>query len=857
MRRVNWNKHGSVGVLKSFWILSRALLLVVVALSSSFFCQGVDAAPSSSVGRLQVDVDPTNPRVFHVKVDGTTWLQGRVRPQWFISDTQKEFKLVDSYATPGVDDHWGEYLSRTWEWSTATESSTHSSQPTNTLTLTTDITVYRQRELVIFRQHWPEGLSMSPPNNNNNKLWQESQNNGSPFLASFPTFDVNATRTKQDLSYLAWGDCMAADTQSGDWEGSPEGWPEWDGVTSGVPIVWHDTEGRSLVMSPMQHFFVSGQALVSNVTTPQLQCGVRNTVKTLPSEFTHATILVGGQGIQQTLTTWGNHLLYMGNKTRTDPYQDFVLSHLGYWTDNGAYYYHLDTIPHYNNQEEALKGVKADLIQRQIPVRYFQWDDYWMESKNDIPGITSWTPLPEVFPSGFTDWLQMPLSLYAPMYYKENVWSHDYHWKIDDMKNESAIPLDPNFYKDLFANGTKIGMKMFEQDFLCSINTDTALTNNDVDSGATWMQHMDEAAKAAGVTLQFCMMNACHALHSTLVQTMTNGRATGDNCRGDPFNIRPMGQNGLLFYALGFFPSRDNVWTTDPDTEQKGCNRACVESNALADNAVALLGGGPYGPSDAVGFTSVNVVMRAVRSDGVLVRPSWPLSSLDVTFLTRERGTETPLVWAAHDDYDGVGRWSYIVGINLVKSFSLTPSDLLQRTTTRITDEDNILAVAWNVNLGTGHEDSLKVVRFDSLQQPLELPAAAAKDNDPGATLWAVAPVLPNGMALLGDVSKWATMSTRRFRNVQTTKVTISATVIGSPDEKVSIDYVRASSVTAERTTCDFSTVGSDDCNPKDEFGDTDCFMELSCSSSMGCTCSVKRASPRTGESVEMLRKVS
>ena len=76
-----------------------------------------------------------------------------------------------------------------------------------------------------------------------------------------------------------------------------------------------------------------------------------------------------------------------------------------------------------------------------------------------------------------------------------------------------------------------------------------------------------------------------------------------------------MGQNGLLYYSLGFLPSRDNVWTTGAGVVQPACNREdCIEANAHADNAVAVLAGGPYGPSDAVGMTNRSVVMHGCRS---------------------------------------------------------------------------------------------------------------------------------------------------------------------------------------------------------------------------------------------------
>ena len=82
---------------------------------------------------------------------------------------------------------------------------------------------------------------------------------------------------------------------------------------------------------------------------------------------------------------------------------------------------------------------------------------------------------------------------------------------------------------------------------------------------------------------------------------MSNGRATGDNVRGSSSKIDSMGQNGLLYYPMGFLASRDNVWTTPPDMVQANCTKVqadlssypCFERNRHADNAVAVLSGGP------------------------------------------------------------------------------------------------------------------------------------------------------------------------------------------------------------------------------------------------------------------------
>ena len=62
----------------------------------------------------------------------------------------------------------------------------------------------------------------------------------------------------------------------------------------------------------------------------------------------------------------------------------FFLSSPRYWTDNGAYYYG-DAYGHnltkmaspHANMEEVSLAVKAGLDDQNVPVKYWQWDDWW------------------------------------------------------------------------------------------------------------------------------------------------------------------------------------------------------------------------------------------------------------------------------------------------------------------------------------------------------------------------------------------------------------------------------------------------------------------------------------------------
>ena len=65
----------------------------------------------------------------------------------------------------------------------------------------------------------------------------------------------------------------------------------------------------------------------------------------IPAGYAHPTVLVGAHGgPTPALMAWGDVLLAKTGKTRTNYANhptDLSLTHIGYWTDNGAWYHYL------------------------------------------------------------------------------------------------------------------------------------------------------------------------------------------------------------------------------------------------------------------------------------------------------------------------------------------------------------------------------------------------------------------------------------------------------------------------------------------------------------------------------------
>jgi hypothetical protein len=76
---------------------------------------------------------------------------------------------------------------------------------------------------------------------------------------------------------------------------------------------------------------------------------------------------------------------------------DLATKYLGYWTDNGAFYYYNPLAG--SSYEETLVAVADGLAAAGVPVRYLNLDSWWYSKGLDL-GTKEWAPIPGLFPSG-------------------------------------------------------------------------------------------------------------------------------------------------------------------------------------------------------------------------------------------------------------------------------------------------------------------------------------------------------------------------------------------------------------------------------------------------------------------------
>lgn len=275
-------------------------------------------------------------------------------------------------------------------------------------------------------------------------------------------------------------------------------------------------------------------------------------------------------------------------------------------------------------------------------------------------------------------------------------------------------------------------------------------------TGPRWFKALDAALPlGSGADLQLCMMNPAHALASTTMCSATNGRGTQDHADRSAANGLPLGWSALVLHALGLWPSRDNVWTNSSVDLGVTPESHMTEKMPVLQTAMAVLAGGPYGVADIAGALNKSLVMRSCRTDGVLLRPSWPATAIDASFRVTFDSLDPLYLWAAHSYTCGL-TFVYLLSINLDTPLRVKLADLVPMGGVT----SYVVAEAWH---GIGRGAVARKVLGDSLTLP---PTPQTELYVAGHSLWFVAPVLAGGWAYLGEADKIIKASHRRVTGI-------------------------------------------------------------------------------------------
>ena len=539
------------------------------------------------------------------------------------------------------------------------------------------------------------------------------------------------------------------------------------------PVVMYTDDFDVVVMSPLDHFMAAMQAPVQG----EWRCGFGGLIEKVPAGTVAQTIVVSGKGLNATFLKWGQVIQAWHGHKPVDAYADITLSRLGYWTDNGSYYYYR-TEPGLN-YHQTLLAVKQYADQEKIPYGYFQLDSWWypkaaIEEKSSKyrGGFLLWEPIPEMFPQGldaFQKELGLPLVAHNRYCADQSPYCERYACVFDaGSKKHGAYPTDPKFWDEIMDNAVKYGVKVYEQDWLYTHMAIIPWMRTGLDHAESWYDAMAGAAAKRSITMQLCMASPEFFLQQLKHNNATHARVSHDYKGGlfKNFFWTPFHKASLFAYAVGLWPFKDNFQSTKG---QSPTYNLIPEGNPWEEALIASLSGGPVGPSDKIGGSDRDLILRTCREDGLLLKPDRPATPIDIMFLFNKNiflGGKRPWIVATESAHE-IGRTTYLAAFNLWPQRMYQPFVSLS--------ELGLSGDHLAYNYRTGQARVLRDrVRFGRMPR------------DRGF-YYVLCPVLNNGMAVIGETGKFITLSRKRFPEVKLENGILSLEIAGVPGEVVTV----------------------------------------------------------------------
>jgi hypothetical protein len=229
-----------------------------------------------------------------------------------------------------------------------------------------------------------------------------------------------------------------------------------------------------------------------------------------------------------------------------------------------------------------------------------------------------------------------------------------------------------------------------------------------------------------------------------MAQTVTLTQVTSVRTSGDHGYIATPGQlwawfctTNAMARALGLMPFKD-VFRADPEV---------AGDHGEPEALLSALSTGPVGLGDRVGRFEPALAMRTCRADGTLIKPHVPVAATSRSMLVSAGSRSVLMVAECFSDHPA-GRWGYVTTMRCSPVDGSTTGEVSLAALGDSAPSGEVFV--WDWRLGTGRR----------------LPADGRWETTLAREEWTfhvVAPVLPCGVAVVGDVSKFVTAGDARL----------------------------------------------------------------------------------------------
>jgi hypothetical protein len=502
------------------------------------------------------------------------------------------------------------------------------------------------------------------------------------------------------------------------------------------PWVLYDAKGQTMVLSPADHF------LVADMTGGQdgVQAGGLDAkIAMLPKGFEHGTLLALGTGVNETLDAWGGALQAMNGKAAIANDRDVVLNKFGYWTDHFAtYYYKYDKKLGYLG---TLLAVRDKYKALGVPIKYMQLDSWWYPKGSGfspdgtpVNGETVYRADKTIFPdglAGFQKQMGLPFVVHARWVAPTSPYRQEF-------KMSKNVVLSPKFWDETAQYLKQGGVTVYEQDWLDE-NARPAINLTDPQE---FLGNMARAMAREGITIQYCMPLPGYYMASTRYQNLETIRVSDDGFTRDRWDF--FLYDSALAHAVGLWPWSDVFMSRQ-------------EPELILDT----LSAGPVGVGDGLDDIDAANLKATMRADSVLLKPDVPVRPVDAMYLADAANPDGPMVAATHSG-DEVEVFAY-------------PRE---KTDAQVTVPLRELGIAGPAYV------------WDWVRKTGEVVPAGGAFDMKFADGWAydvVVPVGKDGIAVLGDTSKYVPLAAKRFVSVADGKAVRVTVAFASGEDAVTM----------------------------------------------------------------------
>ncbi|MDD5140938.1 MAG: hypothetical protein PHY43_11835 [Verrucomicrobiales bacterium] len=534
--------------------------------------------------------------------------------------------------------------------------------------------------------------------------------------------------------------------------------PQFKANEISTPWLLFDDQANAMLISPASHFMVAsmwgdGRQRVASGFNPQL--------RDLPAGFTQQTFLTFGQGINRTWDAWGQAHLRLHGAKRPANDADVILKYLGYWTDNGAaYYYNYDF-------EKGYAGTLQSLVERyrkeQIPISYLQLDSWWYSKSttgadgkagkskkveklpegewNRYGGTLEYLANKDLFPDGlaaFQKSIGLPLVTHGRWIDRAS----PYHEKY---KISGIAAVGPKWWNATASYLKSSGVTTYEQDWCDRIFKFSPEFSSNLETGEAFLDNMARACKENGITMQYCMPYACYFLQGSRYENLTSIRTCTD--RFNPNRWNDFLYTSRLATSMGLWPWAD-----------------VYNSTEINNVLLSTLSAGPVGIGDLIGTETKTNLVRAVRTDGVIVKPDAPIVPLDQSYLADAQHSPAPLTCSTYTDHEGI-KTVYVFAYNRPKTSA---------------GEVHLNLAELGLN-GPAYLFDGFTGKGRRMEAATTFSTALAQN---ATAFYIVAPVGKSGIAFLGDCNKFVSTGKQRIASLRDEAGKLTVKVIYAESEK-------------------------------------------------------------------------